>query len=887
MRNAGDRDWIRLIRERTSAGTMLSDVVAAELAEHLEDTYTHAIRSGATDAQALKAAIAALDHVRLDELICRPRTTLESSRLIDRIVPEPAPLLSDLGFDLRYALRSARRQPAFSLSVIAILAVGIGAATAAFSVINTVLWRALPYPDANQLVVLKHVTPAGEGRSHAAADWRDYAAQHADILDLAAYASWPMNLTGMGDPERLRSVIVSGNFFDVIGQPAAVGRATKLADDAPAAAAAVVISHGFWQRRFGGDQSAVGRSVVLNGRAATIVGVMPTDFAIPDPHVDVWMPMGLPPAVLDDRASEWLSLVGRLRRGVDVHRAQSQLETTSVALAARFPETNADERVIARALLDEMVGGVRRALWLGLLAVAFVLLGGCANAANLMIARATLRHDEIAIRSALGAEPLRIARQLLVESVMLAAAGAVLGVGAAIAFDRVFVALAAGRVPRIEHLHCDGAALVVAMSVAIASSLIVGGGAAWILIQRQGRGEPRNGGRATRSTRVAALMLAGQVAFALILMAGAALVARAYIGTRAIDPGFDVSDTLTMQITLPRSRYATAAAHAQFADRVIRELSIVPGVTSAGVVSDLPFVGNALHFQVRSDTMTGDGEPMTVRPADEGFFKTLRLTPVAGRVFSAQDHRNGAPVAILNRSAARRLAGREQVGGRVVIAGELPRTVIGVVGDIRHGGLHADEGPVVYVPFPQNTFDFLNWMGIVVRGTNMASAMVGARAALARVDRDQPLSAVRTMSAYVDEQMAPYRFSALLVFVLAMAALILAATGVYGLTAFIVGRRTRELGIRLALGATRWRVIRLVLRQILIVVALGSGIGLATAALTNTLLQTVLADAPTLAANAGALASGWLLLIAIVAIAAVFPALRAARIDPRSALQAD
>jgi putative ABC transport system permease protein len=309
------------------------------------------------------------------------------------------------------------------------------------------------------------------------------------------------------------------------------------------------------------------------------------------------MPMGLPPAVLEDRVSEWLSIVGRLRPGIDARRAQADLLTTSAVLASAYPKTNANERIAVRPLLDEMVGGVRQALWLGGAAVVFVLLAGAANAANLMIARATLRRDELAIRAALGAEPARIARQLMVESLLLAACGGAMGIGAARVFDRTFVALADGRVPRIAEVHLNLPAVAVAVVAAAVAALICGGASAWVVVRRNRTAVDRSVARVTASNRVGELLLACQVAFAFVLIAGSVLVARGYITTVRIDPGFDTRDTLTMQATLPRGRYPDAEAHARFAQRAVEALASVPGVTQAGVVSDLPLVGNALAFR--------------------------------------------------------------------------------------------------------------------------------------------------------------------------------------------------------------------------------------------------------------------------------------------------
>jgi len=894
MADRSGTDFRHAIRERASrGGWLLSVEVVNELAEHIDDVYNAELASGRTAAEASSTALAVIERSDFDALAARGRAVPTASRLIERTETiRPArtgrdALWSGMAFDWRFAWRSMRRQRAFSVAVVTILAVGIGATTAAFSVIDAVLLRALPYPNPDQLIVLKHVTPAGETRSHAAQDWRDYAAAHSQSLSLAAFASWPMNLTGDGAPERLRSVIVSGNFFEVIGQRPELGRITGAADDTPSAASVVVLSDGFWRRRFGGDHAVVGRRIVLNGRAVTVVGVMPAGFAVPDQTVDLWMPMGLPPAVLEDRVSEWLSIVGRLRPGIDARRAQADLLTTSAVLASAYPKTNANERIAVRPLLDEMVGGVRQALWLGGAAVVFVLLAGAANAANLMIARATLRRDELAIRAALGAEPARIARQLMVESLLLAACGGAMGIGAARVFDRTFVALADGRVPRIAEVHLNLPAVAVAVVAAAVAALICGGASAWVVVRRNRTAVDRSVARVTASNRVGELLLACQVAFAFVLIAGSVLVARGYITTVRIDPGFDTRDTLTMQATLPRGRYPDAEAHARFAQRAVEALASVPGVTQAGVVSDLPLVGNALHFEVRPEATAGEGERMTVRPADAGFFNTLRIPLAAGRLFTAQDRRGAALVALVNQAAARRLGGSGAVGTRIVVDREAPRTIVGVVGEIRHGGLRADEGPVVYVPFAQKTFDFANWMGLVVRGNAGVPSATAVRAALAQVDPNQPLSAVQPMHEYIDAQTAPYRFSALIVFVLAGAALLLAVTGIFGMTAFIVGRRTRELGVRLALGAPRTSVVALVLRNVRTVFAVGSVAGLLGAAATNRLLQSALADAPTLQANASALVAGGILLLVTALGAALLPALRAARIDPKLALQSE
>ena len=884
-------EWKRLVRQY-GAGTarQLSREVVDELAAHVADVYAAERETGRSAGEARDAAVAVLARGRYDEVAPRRRAIdMRDSRLIERAAAHPGSLWSDIGFDVRYAVRGMRRQVAFSLAVVAILAVGIGATTSAYAVIDTVLLRPLPYPAPAELVVLHHVTPTDEGRTFAAADWLDYAARHDAALALAAYASWPMNATGRGEPERLRSIIVSGNFFDVIGARPVLGRVSTRTDDTPSAPGVVVLSSGFWRRRFGADPSAIGTPIVLNGRPSTVVGVMPPDFAVPDQDVDLWMPMGLAADVLADRTSEWLSVVGRMRPGVDLRRAQADLTLTSAALAAAFPRTNADERAVIRPLVDEVVGGASRPLWLGGLAALFVLLAGCANAANLMLARATLRRDEMAIRAALGAEPMRLARQLLVESAVLAAVGCVLGVGAAAAFLRSFTLLADDRVPRIDQLQLNGAALLVAVVASLVTALLFGGAAAWLLVRGASIGVGRSDlQRVTRHNRLGGLLLAGQVAFATVLIAGAVLVVRAYAATMRTDPGFDVSDTLTMQLTLPRSQYPETAARVRFAERAVAEIAAMPGVKSVGVVWDLPFVGNAMHFPVGPEGAPVEAAAqMTVRLADAGFFRTLRIPVGVGRVFEGHDRAGATPVAVLNRSAAERFALAAPLGGRVRIGTEAARTIVGVVGDIKHEGLNALEGPVVYVPFAQTSFAFVNWMGIVVRGPGITAAAAGLRAAVGRVDPIQPVTAVQSMEDYVARETAPFRFSSLIVGSLAGAAYVLAVTGIYGLTAFIVGRRSHELGVRLALGASKASIVQLVYRQIAGTLAAGSVVGLVGSLATNGLLTVSLARSATGGHDALAVVAGGALVVVTAGLAVLGPALRATCLDPKVALQAE
>jgi putative ABC transport system permease protein len=512
---------------------------------------------------------------------------------------------------------------------------------------------------------------------------------------------------------------------------------------------------------------------------------------------------------------------------------------------------------------------------------------GRSNAANLLLASATTRRDEMALRAALGADAGRLARQLLVESVVLAGTGGAAGVGLAWMFLRVFVVLGADRVPRVEAAQLNATAIAVSAVVSLLTALLFGGGAAWLLarprVSQSGRAE-----RAVSSPRTAGLMLASQIAFAVMLTAGALLVARGYAATSRIDPGFDVADTVTLQLTMARARYPDSAAHARFVEQVLEQIASVPGVTAAGVVTDLPFVGNQMKFAIRADGESSDrsiGTELTVRPADPGYFRTLRIPLLGGRYFEPADRGGAAPVAIVNRTAAERLWGGVARGHSVRVSGEPARQVVGVVGDIKHAGLHADEGPVIYVPYAQKSFDFASWIGIVVRGAGVPAAAV--KSAIARVEPNQPVHAVMAMDEYVARERAPYQFSSLVVGSLACAAFVLAISGIYGLTTFIVGRRFRELGVRLALGAAPSTVVVLVLRQILMMLVVGSIAGVTGALVMTRFLRAAMPASQHTGADPLVLAAAAMLLGATSLAAALGPALRAARIDPRVALHSE
>lgn len=884
-----EQQWRQRIEARSRGrGLALARDVVDELVAHLADAYDSERDGGASHESAMAAIARLIDEGRYLDVAKVQGARSADSRLLRRATMDN--LTSGIGFDVRYAWRSMRRHATLTTTVIAIMAIGIGATTAAFAVIHGVVLKPLAYPSAHQLVVLKHGTAPNEGGAFAAADWLDYAANHKAFAGLAAYSSWPMNLSGAGEPERLRSVIVSGNFFDVIATPAALGRTIAPRDDAASIAPVVVLSDALWRRRFGADPAVIGRTVLINMHAAAIVGVMPPGFAIPNDRADLWMPMGLSPDVLRDRDGEWLSLIGRLQPDAAPVSVQADLSTMAARLALAYPRPSRDPRIVVRPLADEMIAGARRVLWLGGLAALFVLIASLANAANLLLTRATTRRDEIALRSALGAEPARLARQLLVESALFAAAGGVLGGVLSWVFLRTFSVMAMDRVPRVEQIHFDAPAVAAASAMAVLAALAVGGCTAWLVTRWPLRDmKETNTLRVARPTSIQGWLLATQVAFAMVLVTGTALVVSSYVATLRVDPGFDTSDTETMQLTLPRSSYRGNESHIRFAASALEALSAVPGVVSVGVVSDLPFEANATHFAV-----SREGEPpsaarmTTIRLADPGFFRTLRVPLIDGRSFDDRDRAGSVNVAILNRTAASRFGSTDHaIGQRVRASGDVERTIVGIVGDIKHAGLHADEGPVLYVPYAQKTSVFLNWLGIVVRAPGAAPPVSVLKRVIAQIDPNQPIEAVRSMSSYLDREAAPYRFSSMVVGSLAGVALLLALTGIYGLTTFVVGRRRRELALRLALGASGSAIVMTVARQIAIVLVLGGAAGVAGSLFVIRIVGATVPEPAPAGASLSTAAAAWVAIAVAVLAAALGPALRGARLDPRAALQSE
>jgi putative ABC transport system permease protein len=870
--------WLAAVRRHArNHGVELPLVVQEELAAHLEDTYLHAIRLGATEDSAQQQA--------LQTLAAADLTAFKTSRRAD---PQRQSRFHGIEFDVRYALRLLYRSPLFAVSVATVLAISIGATCAAFSVVDAVLLRPLPYSDPGRLAMLTRVDKNGTTGAMAAADWSDYATRVASVSGVAAYSNWTHNLSG-GEPLRLRSIITTGNFFGVLGSTAHIGRTFDENDDRPNAPPVVVLSDGLWQRRFGGDRGAVGRTVTLNGRVATIIGVMPRAFAYPSRDVDLWMPIAMSPELRSDRASEWLQTIARLSPDTSIDGASADLRALAAALAETYPQTNANESAVLVPLLDHVVGRVRPAVLVVSAAVLFVFLVTCLTVANLLLARASTRQQEMAIRMAMGADRWRLARQVLAESAVLTTLAGLAGLALSWVIVRTLSTMAASRIPRLEEVSIEWTTML----VVTAAGAVVLACCGLIATKTFARGteDPllRSGARVIRPTRLRPVLVTIQIAVSFVLVTAALLLGASYAQIERVTAGFNTDDVLSLRITLPRQQYADGAAHARFADAVVEAVSATPGVTAAGVVNDLPFAGNQMSFAVAREGIAAEPGPpprATVRFASPGYFTTLQVPVITGRVLTSEDRADRERVVVVNESAARQYWSGDAIGKRVRIGESQDwRRIVGVVADSRHAGLQRDEGPVVYAPYAQKPFDFINWMGVLVRAPAATTVVRAVKAQLQRVDPIQPVYDVMLLDDYLARERAPYRLNSWLVGALAALSLALAVAGVFALVAYDAAARQREFGVRLALGATGASVLRLILLNTLRLVATGALLGAIAAMFAVQSLTAILYDiTPTDPRVFAAVAIG---MLSAALLAALGPALRAAHTDPVSTLRTD
>ncbi len=803
--------------------------------------------------------------------------------------------------DLRYTLRGLLKKPLFTAFTILTLALGIGANAAIFSVVNGVLLRPLPYPEADQLLMVWIYNPRqGIDKDVAPfptfSDWR---AQARSFAHLAAYSGASVSLTGAGDPAQLRGARVTPSFFPVMGVQPLLGRWLLDSDATPGHERVVVLEHGLWQRRFGSDRSIVGRSIQLSGQPYEVVGVMPPAFSYPD-DATLWVPLapvGPYKDIMEARGSFWLNVIGRRSPGVTAAAAaQTEMDTIARRLEQQYP-ANAGQGVRLTTLQEETVGDVRRPLLVLLGAVGCVLLIACANVANLLLTRATGRQKEIAIRVALGAGHGRIVRQLLTESVVLSLAGGAAGLLLAAWSVDALQQVAPTNIPRLSAISIDARVLLFTLVVAIGTGLVFGLAPAW---QSAAAGQAdalkeggRSGSAGARGRRVRSALAIAEVAAALMLLVGAGLLVRSFAAIARTDLGFNPRNVLALSIQLPGRKYADDARVVQFWDQVTARLAALPGVTSVGAGSSL-LLGrlpnsSTLNVEGRPTAPDAVNIPVPYDSVTNGYFATLGIPLTRGRLFGPEDTPTAPMRVVVNESFVRRFFPTEDpLGKRVTFNSPQSKNVqwysiIGVVGDTRRGGVDRPAWAELYFSLRQvadtQMLVLLRTAGDPITAARAAQEQVWA------VDPAQPVASVRTVDDMVARVQANRRFTMLMLVVFALVALVLAAIGIYGVIAYATAQRTQEIGIRVALGAARADVLRMVLADGVRIGAVGSAIGVVAAAATTRLLSGLLFgvsphDPLTFVAIPIAL-------LIVAALASWIPARRALAVEPVIALRSE
>jgi putative ABC transport system permease protein len=858
-----------------------------ELASHLDMLVDDNIRRGLSPEAARRAAA-----IRLGGTM-----QLQEEHRDQRGLP----LVETTWQDVGYACRTLRRHPAFSLVAVATLAIGIGAGTAVFSFVRAVLLRPLPYRAPEELVRIYETNPLKNWTKNVAApaNWADWRARNAVFTDIAAYEQFnavgsgasEAFLTGFGEPQGLKSLGVTGNLFTVLGAAPLMGRVFSDDETYEGKSRVAILSYGLWQSAFGGDPEIVGRTITLSGRGYDVVGVMPRAFFFPGKDVQLWLPVGYPPErIAQSRRPHWLGVVARRRPGVSIAQAQVEMDAIAKRLEQEYPDTNTQMGVRLEPLHESFAGEHRTALLMLGGAVALLFLIVCVNVANLQLGRGVSRSREFAIRRALGAGRTRLLRQLATESLVLSAAGGALGLALAAATQTALTRYAASAVPLFAEVAIDRSVLLFALGLSIAGPLVFGVLPA-LVSSRAGSVSERAeaGSREARSLRD--LLVSSEVALSIVLVVGAALLLRSLARLRDVDPGFNQDHAAVFTLTLPSARYPDAAARLNAFTALERRLAALPGVQAVGATSTLALRG----FTWTGDsTVEGRGATDYERETRHasttaGYFSAMGIRLLAGRWFAETDTRQAPEVTIVNETLARRyfpgLPYGEVIGKRLKFGRPQDEArwveIVGVVSDEKQDGLDQPAQPTAYSSIAQR---LQNPLTFVLRSPQSAASVVAAaRAAVAAHDKDLALTGVTTLREVVDAATETFRFRTALLTAFAAIALLLAGLGIYGVLAYFVSRRSRELGIRLALGARPGELFGLVVRQGMRPVAAGALAGLIAAAALTTLMQSLLFGVQPIDPTTFALATAALGAIALAACA--LPARRATRVDPLVALR--
>ena len=799
--------------------------------------------------------------------------------------------------DLRYGLRMLAKSPGFTAAAVITLALGIGANSAIFSVVNTVLLGPLPYKDADRLAIVWESGRKSNQNVANPANFMDWKEQNRVFSDMAAIADTRAVVIGDGEPEEIPMQAATPNLFSVLGVEALLGRTLLPEDGQPNQPRVVVIGYALWQRRFGGDPKIVGRHLNINRNEATVVGVMPSGFqwfikkgSLTSKPPEIWSPF-LITNEFRVRHGRFLTVVGRLKPGVTLAQAQAEMTTIGSRLEQEYHDFNANWGVNVVPLRTQFTGEIRLALFVLLGAVGFVLLIACANVANLLLARAAARQREIAIRAALGARRWRVIRQLLIEGVPLAALGGVLGLLLAWWGTGLLVSLGPSELIDLSQVKINLTVLGFTFGVSLLTGMVFSLAPALESTRLNLNSSLKEGakGSGTSSHKLRSGFVIAQVALALMLLIGAGLLIRSFNRLQSVDPGFNPRDVLTMRVALPGKKYDQDAKVIAFFRQAIESLQNMPGVESAGAINFLPFAGlgagTSFAIEGLPKPLPGQSPTTGVSVTDVNFFRTMQIPLKRGRLFTDQEATEMRHVVVVNEALARKYFPNEDpLGKRIAINmkdTEDPTEIIGVVGDSKNMRLDGEAEPMSYWPHPELVYPF---MTLVIRAKGDAANLAGgARQIIQRLDSEQPVADARTMESLLASSIARARFIALLLAIFASVALALSAVGIYGVISYLVAQRSHEIGVRMALGARTADVVRLVLRKGMMLALVGVALGLTGAlALTRVMTTLLFGVTPTDAVTFGGVSA---LLLIIALLACYIPARRATKVDPLVALR--
>ena len=868
----------------------VDEEVDAELEFHLAMRQRELMAKGMSEADARQAAIERFGSLRRARRECRAIGHQREQRM------RLAQYISEMRQDAVFALRQLLADRAFNVIAVATLALGIGATTAIFSTMNAVVLRPLAVPEPDRLVAIHEVSRDTARGNLSAGNFVDTAAEQTVFQAMAASSGASMAMARDVGAERVAGLRVTGGWFDVWGVAPALGRVFGAAEDEPGREQVVVLSHRFWTRQFAADPGMLGRTITLDGRPYTVIGVMPASFDFTAEGTALWVPIAFTPERKAMHDEHYLTVYARLRPGTSLQQASQQLTLIAKGLEQRFPKDNAERQLGAMPLMETLVGNYRQLLLVLLGAVGFVLLIACGNVSNLLLARGAARSRELAVRSALGAGQGRLVRQLFTESLVLSLVSAAAGIALARGLIALLIAYGPAGVPRLEQTRLDGMTLAFAIAISCLASIVFGLLPAWrasrtdivTTLKEAARGA---GARGTRDI-VRSALITFEVALASILLVGAGLLIRSAIEAQYIPTGFNPQGVFASRFSLPMSKYESAEALLQVTKEIEARVSAIPGVRAATIASNVPGVGTF------SNGLVADGEAQELRNVRQSmarlvspkYFEVMGLPILRGRGFDDTDRAGTTPVMVINQTLAQRLWPNQDPIGRRVHGSSpagVPKTVIGLVGDVRWRGPAGPVDPEFYQPLAQLDAMAWNWtqrsLFIAARTDGDAAALApSVRHAIAEIDPGVPMFAERTMEQRMAATLETARFSTRLLGLLGVVGLGLAGVGIYGVSSYFTAQRTPEIGIRLALGASRANVLLLVVRQTAGPVAAGVGIGALGAALAARAIGSQLVNVPANDPMTFASVAAGLGIVAL--LAAYFPARRASRLDPSRAL---